>query len=119
MRQRRVRLIAELEEQGQLDVLSDDELRARLGEIAAGRGVAMERSEVVRQRLQELLGIWAQQGVVPLEVRRVENVEALIKRHLSELEALAKEKGGVAELLHQHYQKMFKVSAPRTQFMAG
>jgi len=122
MRQRRVRLLTELGQQGQLDVLSDDELRARLGEIAAGRGVAEERSEVLRQRLQELLGIWAQQGVVPLEVRSVASVEELVRRHLAGpegLEALAKEKGGVAELLRQHFAKAYKAHAPAQLFAAS
>jgi hypothetical protein len=62
MTARRVRLLERLDEQGELDALPEDELRERLGAIAAGRGVAMvDRGEVVRQRLQELLGIWARQ----------------------------------------------------------
>jgi hypothetical protein len=48
-------------------------------------------------------------------------VEDLVRRHLAGsegLEALAKEKGGIAELLRQHFAKAYKAHAPREMFSA-
>jgi hypothetical protein len=120
MTARRARLLAQLQEQGELDALPADELRARLGEIAGGRGVAgVERAEVLRQRLQELLGIWARQGVLPLEVRRVGSVVELVQPYLAQLETLAAEKGGVAELVRQHFAKTYRAYVPDAMFAAS
>jgi len=116
---RRERLLARLaEDAGDLDVVPEDELRAALAAIDAGRGLAVERVEAIRHRLQMLLGIWSAKGVLPLQVAPVENVAELYRRHADELEALAEEEGGVASLLQKHYQKTFKASAPLDLFAA-
>jgi hypothetical protein len=80
--------------------------------IDAGRGLATERTQVVGHRLAMLLGIWSAQGVLPLEIEPVPDVAALFRRHEAGLAKRAEEKGGVPALLHAHYQKMFKMSAP-------
>ena len=40
------------------------------------------------------------------------DLRALARPHLVALEAEADEKGGIAQLLHEHFQKLYKVSAP-------
>ncbi len=117
---RRARLLAQLEKEtlGGLEGLDEAELRARLALIDAGRGRLEERPDVLRHRLAMLLGIWSAKGVLPLEIEPVPDVGALFRRHEADLEALAKEKGGVPALLHAHYQKTFKTSAPADLFVA-
>jgi len=117
---RRGRLLARLDEgAGGIDAVPDEELRAMLARIDAGRGLAGERAEAIRHRLQTLLGIWAAKGVLPLEITPLDHVAELYWRHAEELEALAEEKGGAAALLRQHYQKTFKTSAPLELFAAS
>jgi hypothetical protein len=53
---RRARLVAKLDLADGLDQVSEEELRAKLAVIEEGRGVALERAERVRHRLQTLLG---------------------------------------------------------------
>jgi len=115
---RREALLARLDEEtpGGLDGMDEAELRARLAVIDAGRGLARERMRVVGHRLAMLLGIWSAQGVLPLAIEPVPDVAALFRRHEADLSALAQEKDGVPALLHKHYQKTFKVSAPLDLF---
>jgi len=117
---RRALLLARLEAEtpGGLSGVGEDELRACLAVIDAGRGRAAERADVIRHRLQTLLGIWAARGVLPLEVAPTESVADLYRRHADELERLAEEVGGAGALLQRHYQKTFKVAAPRDLFAA-
>ena len=49
---RRALLLAKLEMAEGLDQLAEEELRTKLAVIEEGRGVALERSERVRHRLQ-------------------------------------------------------------------
>ncbi len=115
---RRATLLAQLEKEtlGGLDGMDEEELRARLAVIDAGRGLLDEQPDVLRHRLAMLLGIWSAQGVLPLEIEPVPDVAALFRRHEADLGALAQEKDGVPALLHKHYQKTFKVSAPADLF---
>jgi hypothetical protein len=106
----------EQETPGGLDALDEDELRARLAMIDAGRGLLDERPEVLRRRLAMLLGIWSAQGVLPLQIDPIPDMAALFQRHEADLSARASEKGGVPALLAQHYQKLYKVSAPADLF---
>jgi hypothetical protein len=94
-------------------------LRERLAVIDGGKGLSIERAEVIRHRLQTLLGIWAAKGVLPLEMPQIESVVDLYWRHADELETLAQEEGGAPALLAKHYQKAFKVAAPRDLFAAS
>jgi hypothetical protein len=115
---RRAALISRLGQEtlGGLDGVSENELRAYVSVIDGGRGVAVERAEVIRHRLQMLLGIWAAKGVLPLDITPIENVSELYWQHADELERLAEEVGGASALLQKHYQKTFKVAAPRDLF---
>jgi hypothetical protein len=65
------------------------------------------------------LGIWAARGVLPLEVPPIASMAELYWRHADELETLAEEEGGAPALLQKHYQKTFKVAAPRDLFVAS
>jgi hypothetical protein len=118
---RRGALLARLEQKtpGGLDGAGEDDLRARLAAIDAGRGLTTERAEVIRHRLQMLLGIWAAKGVLPLDITPVENVSELYWQHAEELEQLAEEEGGAPALLRKHYQKTFKVAAPADLYAAS
>jgi hypothetical protein len=113
---RRARLLAKLEVTEGLDQVAEDELRARLAVIEEGRGVAQERPERVRHRLQTLLGVFDAYGVTAQQIKPVVSVADLVTQHLDALEAEADEKGGIAQLLHEHFQKLYKVSAPIGMF---
>jgi hypothetical protein len=109
---RRARLLAQLEHTHDLDEITEKELRAHLEVIEEGRGVALERPERVRHRLQTLLGVFDAYGVTAQQIKPVVSVADLLQQHLDALEAEAEEKGGIALLLHEHFQKLYKVSAP-------
>ncbi len=89
---------------------------SRLAVIDAGRGRAAERAQVIRHRLHMLLGIWAARGVLSLETAPLDSVAVLYWRHADELERLDEEVGGAASLFQKHYQRTFKVAAPRDLF---
>jgi hypothetical protein len=113
---RRARLLAKLEMHEGVDQVAEEELRTKLAVIEEGRGVALERPERIRHRLQTLLGVFDAYGVTAQQIRPVVSVGDLLSQHLDALEAEAKEKGGIAQLLHDHFQKLYKVSAPLCQF---
>jgi hypothetical protein len=115
---RRARLLARLEMAEGLDQVAEDKLRARLAAIEEGRGVADEQVERVRHRLQTLLGVFDAYGVTAQQVKPVVSVADLFQQHLDALEAEAEEKGGIAQLLRDHFQKLYKVSVPLAQFHA-
>jgi len=56
--------------------------------------------------------------VTARQIKPVISVADLLQQHLEVLEAEAEEKGGVAQLLHAHFQKLYMVSAPLNQFAA-
>ena len=116
---RRARLLAKLEMSEGVDQIAEEELRAKLAVIEEGRGVALERPERVRHRLQTLLGVFDAYGVTAQQIKPVVSVGDLVTQHLDALEAEAEEKGGIAQLLHDHFQKLYKVSAPLSQFEAS
>jgi hypothetical protein len=66
----------------------------------------------VEQRIQMLLGIFAAHGVLPLDFKPAYNVGDLITQHLDALEREAEEKGGVQQVLADHFAKVYKVSLP-------
>jgi len=115
---RRARLLGTLEQSEGLDQIAEEGLRARLAVIDEGRGVAQERADRVRHRLQTLLGVFDAYGVTARQIKPVVSVGDLVSQHLEALEAEAEEKGGIAQLLHDHFQKLYKVSAPLSQFGA-
>jgi hypothetical protein len=68
------------------------------------------RVEQIEQRVQMLLGICATHGVLPLEFKPAYSVGDLITQHLDELEREAEEKGGVQQMLADHFAKVYKVN---------
>jgi hypothetical protein len=116
LNERRARLLVQLERFEGLDQIAEDDLRARLALIEEGRGVAPDRADRVRHRLQTLLGVFDAYGVTARQIRPVASVADLLEQHLEALEAEADEKGGIAQLLHQHFEKLYRVAAPRTLF---
>jgi len=113
---RRARLLAKLDVAEGLDQVAEEELRAKLAVIEEGRGVALERPERMRHRLQTLLGVFDAYGVTAQQIKPVVSVADLVQQHLDALEAEAEEKGGIAQLLRDHFQKLYKVSVPLGTF---
>jgi hypothetical protein len=112
-------MLARLDTTEGLDGLSEEDLRERLAVIDGGKGLSVERAEVIRHQLQMVLGIWATKGVLPLEVPPIATMADLYLQHADELEALAEAEGGAAALLQKHYQKTFNVAASRALFAAS
>jgi hypothetical protein len=90
---------------------------ARYGHVPAwverGMGAHLERIERVRHRVQMLLGIFAARGVLPLHLKPAHSVGDLLTQHLDDLEAEAEAKGGLNQVLADHFAKVYKVAAPR------
>jgi hypothetical protein len=70
------------------------------------------RVEQVEQRVQMLLGVFASHGVLPLEFKPAYSVGDLLLQHLDALEQEAEEKGGIQQLLANHFAKVYKVTMP-------
>jgi hypothetical protein len=68
--------------------------------------------EQIEQRVQMLLGIFASHGVLPLDFKPAYSVGDLLLQHLEALEQEAEEKGGVQQILADHFAKVYKVSLP-------
>jgi hypothetical protein len=84
---RRARLLAQLDTAEGLDLIAEDELRAKLAVIEEGRGLASERAERVRHRLQSLLGVFDAYGVTARQIKPVVSVGDLVAQHLTDLDA--------------------------------
>ena len=67
------------------------------------------RVEQMEQRVQMLLGIFASHRVLPLEFKPAYSVRDLLLQHLEALEQEAEEKGGVQQVLADHFDKVYKV----------
>jgi hypothetical protein len=80
--------------------------------VRAGMDERFRRLEQLEQRIQMLLGIFAAHGVLPLEFKPAHNVADLLLQHLDALEQEAEEKGGVQQLLADHFAKVYKVVMP-------
>ena len=59
-----------------------------------------------------LLGILPSHGVLPLEFKPAFSGGALLLQHLDALEQEENEKGGVQQVLADHFSKVYKVSLP-------
>ena len=55
-----------------------------------------------------LLGIFASHGVLPLEFKPAYSVGDLILQHLEALEQEAEDKGGVQQMLAEHFAKVYR-----------
>jgi hypothetical protein len=80
--------------------------------VRAGMDERFRRVEQVEQRVQMLLGIFASHGVLPLEFKPAYSVGDLLLQHLEALEREAEEKGGIQQVLADHFAKVYKVSMP-------
>src|SRR5689334_561022 len=80
--------------------------------VRAGMDERFRRVEQVEQRVQMLLGVFASHGVLPLEFKPAYSVGDLLLQYLEALEHEAEEKGGVQQLLADHFAKVYKVSMP-------
>jgi hypothetical protein len=81
--------------------------------VARGMGARWERVEAVEHRVQMLLGIFAARGVLPLEFKPAHSVGDLLVQHLDELEQEAEEKGGIEQVLADHFAKVFRWRPPQ------
>jgi hypothetical protein len=70
------------------------------------------RVEQVEHRVQMLLGIYGAYGVLPLEFKPAHSVGDLLVQHLDDLEQEAEEKGGVEQVLADHFATVYKVVLP-------
>jgi hypothetical protein len=86
--------------------------------VERGMGERLERVEQVRHRVQMLLGICSARCVLPLELKPAYNVADLLEQHLDDLEAEAEAKGGVPQVMADHFEKVYRVAAPRALFRA-
>jgi hypothetical protein len=80
--------------------------------VRMGMDERFRRVEQVEQRVQMLLGIFASHGVLPLEFKPAYTIGDLLLQHLDALEQEAEEKGGVQQLLADHFTKVYKVAMP-------
>jgi hypothetical protein len=80
--------------------------------VRAGMDERFRRAEQIEQRVWMLLGIFASHGVLPLEFKPAHSVGDLLLQHLDALEQEAEEKGGVQQMLADHFAKVYKVSLP-------
>ena len=80
--------------------------------VRAGMDERFRRVEQIEQRIQMLVGIFASHGVLSLEFKPAYSVGDLLLQHLDALEQEAAEKGGVQQLLADHFAKAYKVSLP-------
>ena len=71
-------------------------------------GKGFSRAEQLEQRVQMLLGIFASHGVLPLEFKPAYSVGDLLLQHLDALEQEAEEKGGVQQVLAEHFAKVYR-----------
>lgn len=78
--------------------------------VRAGMDERFRRVQEVEARIEMLLGIFAAQGVLPLEFKSVHNVADLLVQHLDALEQEAADKGGIQQLLAEHFAKVYKVA---------
>jgi len=81
--------------------------------VRRGMGARWERVSALEHRVQMLLGIFAAQGVLPLEFKPAYTVGDLLVQHLDDLEHEAEEKGGVGLVVADHFARVYKVSLPR------
>jgi hypothetical protein len=64
------------------------------------------RVRQVRHRVQMLLGIFSARGVLPLELKPAYSVGDLLVQHLDDLEREAEGKGGLDQVLANHFSRL-------------
>jgi len=86
--------------------------------VERGMGAHLERAEQVRHRVQMLLGLFGARGVLPLHLKPAYSVGDLLTQHLDDLEDEAAAKGGLTQVLLDHFAKVYKVAALLRLFMS-
>jgi hypothetical protein len=93
---------------------------ARYGHMPAwvekGMGEREARVRQVRHRVQMLLGIFSARDVLLLGLKPAHSVGDLLVQHLDDLEREAADKGGLDQVLADHFAKAYRVAAPRNLF---
>jgi hypothetical protein len=79
--------------------------------VERGMGERFSRAEQLEHRVQMLLGIFSAKGVLPLEFKPAYSVGDLLTQHLDELEQEAERKGGVLQMLSDHFARVYKTAA--------
>jgi len=87
--------------------------------VERGMGEREAHVRQMRHRVQMLLGIFSARGVLPLELKPAHSVGDLLVQHLDDLEREAEDKGGLDQVLADHFAKAYKVAAPRHIFAAS
>ncbi len=77
--------------------------------VRRGMGERFVRVQHVEHRVQMLLGVLSAKGVLPLEFKPAYSVGDLLVQHLEELEVEAEKKGGMEQVLADHFAKVYKV----------
>jgi hypothetical protein len=78
--------------------------------VRAGMDERFRRLEQVEQRVQMLLGIFVSHGVLPLEFKPAYLGGDLLLQHPDALEQEAEEKGGIQQVLADHFARVYKVA---------
>ena len=76
-------------------------------------GARWDRVEAVEHRVQMLLGVFAAKGVLPLEFKPAYSVGDLLMQHLDDLEREAEGKGGIRQVVENHFARVYKVRLPQ------
>jgi hypothetical protein len=87
-----------------------------LKQVLKGMGVMggdADRRYLLKGLLDELFGLFTSSGVVRLGMREVSDVAELPCWVVSDLEAIAKEKGGLGQLLYEKRRKIYRLSSQR------
>jgi hypothetical protein len=81
-----------------------------------GMGAGLDRLQKLQQLLAMALGVFTSTGVVSAELPRVATVADLLCTVVDDLEAVARAKGGIGQLLHDKRCKVYKAASPRGLF---
>ena len=77
--------------------------------VRQGMEERFRHAEQVEHRVQMLLGICGAKGVLPLGFKPAHSVGDLLLQHLDELETEAADKGGIQQVLANHFAKVYKL----------
>lgn len=80
--------------------------------VRAGMDERFRTVEQIEQRVQMLLGSFASHGALPLEFKPAYSVGDLLLQRLDALEQEAEEKGGIQQILANHFAKVYKGAMP-------
>jgi hypothetical protein len=78
--------------------------------VKRGMDEGFHRVEQIEHRVQMLLGIFGAYGVLPLEFKPAYSVGDLLVQHLDALEQESDRKGGVQQVLADHFARVYKVN---------